>query len=131
MMIFFQPWSEVKRNMWKSALGDEYESPSQCYAANMQQNVTIANDSIATRPSGRHLNFDTPAESEADDNVRMLADFINKGKQGNSETVPYVDLPNTAPPESGLCWRRRYRALNIFSQHIFIFFINFFVVFSV
>lgn len=32
-----------------------------------------------------------------------LADFINKGKQGNSETVSYVDLPNTAPPESGLC----------------------------
>lgn len=69
----------------------------------MQQNVVPnANDSIASRPSGRHLNFESQAETEADDNIRMLADFIKQGKQGNSETVPYVDLPNTAPPESGL-----------------------------
>lgn len=95
--------SEVRRNFWKSALGDDYESPSHCYTVSMQQNVTDVSDSITSRPSGRQLNFESAAESEADDNIRMLADFINKGKQENSETVPYVDLPNTAPPDSGLC----------------------------
>lgn len=99
---FFQPWSDIKRNFWKSALGDDYESPSQCYAAIMQKNVTNANDSIVSRPSGRQLNFESQAETEADANIQMLADFINKGKQVNTETVPYADLPNTAPPESGL-----------------------------
>lgn len=84
-------------------MGDEYESPSQCYTANMQKNVTSANDSIASRPSGRHLNFESQTETEVDDNIRKLAEFINKGKQGNSETVPYIDLPNTAQTESGLC----------------------------
>lgn len=69
----------------------------------MQQNVTNANTSIASRPSGRHLSFESPTESEADDNIRMLAEFIHKGKQGNSETVPYIDLPNTAQTESGWC----------------------------
>lgn len=96
--------SEARRNFWKSALGDEYESPSQCYTTNVQKNVApSANDSIASRPSGKHLNFESQAETEADDNIRMLADFIKQGKQGNSETVSYVDLPNTAPPDSGSC----------------------------
>lgn len=69
----------------------------------MQKNAApSANDSIASRPSGRHLNFESQAETEADDNIRMLADFIKQGKQGkNSETVSYVDLPNTALAESG------------------------------
>lgn len=88
--------------MWKEALGDEYESPSQCYTANMQPHT---NESVATRStaiSGRQLQFDSPAESDAEENIQMLADFINRGKQDNNDHAHYADLPNTAPAESGL-----------------------------
>lgn len=71
----------------------------------MQQNAANANDSVASRPSGRQLHYDTTAETEADgaEAIQILEDMINKGKQANnSETIPYVDLPNTAPPDSGL-----------------------------
>lgn len=92
--------------MWKEALGDEYESPSQCYRANLQPEATNAmahkTDNAYGRPAPRQLEYELPAETEADENIQMLADFINKGKRDNNEFVQYVDLPNTAPLESGL-----------------------------
>lgn len=107
ILFLLQPWSEIKRNLWKEALGDEYESPSQCYNVNMQQagpapvSVPNLNDSIAPRASGRQLHYDSPEEPEADENIQMLADLIKKNKENNTEHVQYVELPNTAPPESG------------------------------
>lgn len=102
----FQPWSEIKRNLWKEALGDEYESPSQCYNANMQNETAHTSETVvatrSTAHTGRQLHFDSPAETEADQNIKMLADFINKGKRNSNDHAQYVDLPNTAPPESGL-----------------------------
>lgn len=84
-------------------MGDDYESPSQYYGLNIQRNtVTPAVvDASSSRPSGRQLNYEPPDETEADENIKMLADFIKKGKQDNNEPNHYVDLPNTAPPESG------------------------------
>lgn len=107
---FSQPWSEVKRSLWKAALGDEYESPSQYYSVNMQPTVSHINDTVAPRPTGRALTYEQPGETEADKNIQALADFIKQGKKGNNEPAHYADLPNTAPFESGL-----------FNQHISIF----------
>lgn len=85
-------------------MGDEYESPSQYYGLNIQRstvNPVTAVDAGPSRPSGRQLNYEPPDETEADENIKMLADFIKKGKRNNNEPDHYVDLPNTAPPESG------------------------------
>ncbi|XP_055297166.1 DNA topoisomerase 2-binding protein 1-A [Sitodiplosis mosellana] len=98
------PWSEVKRSLWKEALGDEYESPSQCYNSNIQPDVSHVNDSVVSRPTGRVLNYDQPGtsgETEADEHIQALADFISKGKQGNDQQQQqYADVPNTATFES-------------------------------
>lgn len=52
------------------------------------------------------LTYEQPAASgdtEVDANIQALADFITKGKQGNDrQQHQYVDLPNTAPHESGM-----------------------------
>lgn len=66
----------------------------------MRPDVTSTNETVTSRP--RTLHFDSPAEDEADENIQMLADFINKGKRSSSDHAQYVDLPNTAPPDSGL-----------------------------
>lgn len=87
-------------------MGDEYESPSQCYNSNTHQDVSHVNDSVVSRPTGRALTYEQPAESgdtEVDANIQALADFITKSKQGNDrQQHQYVDLPNTAPHESGM-----------------------------
>lgn len=97
----------MKRSLWKEALGDEYESPSQFYNANIQKNAVtpVGVDGTASRPSGRQLQFEQPDETEPDENIQMLADFIKKGKRTNEEPDHYMDLPNTAPPESGKCFK--------------------------
>lgn len=88
-------------------MGDEYESPSQCYRANLQPEppnvLPDKNDNAFGRPAPRQLEYESPAETEADENIQMLADFISKGKRENNECVQYADLPNTAPLESGVC----------------------------
>lgn len=72
----------------------------------MRQDVSVShvNESIIARPAGRMLSYDPQGETEADQNIKALADLINKNKEGNNEPLNYVDLPNTAPPDSGnLC----------------------------
>lgn len=64
---------------------------------NTQHDVSAVNDSI--RPTGRHLEFDPPDESEADRNIQKLADFIKNRNQ--DDDASYDALPNTVPPESG------------------------------
>lgn len=86
--------------MWKEALGDEYESPSQCYTMNMQHDTRV-NDSVVSRPiHGRTLQYDPPVETETDAHIQALADLCNK-KQDNHEPEQYVDYPNTMPADSG------------------------------
>lgn len=130
-----KPWSEVKRSLWKEALGDEYESPSQCYNSNMQQDVSHVNDSVVSRPTGRVLSYDQPntsGDTEVDANIKALADFINKGKEGNDrQQHHYIDLPNTAPLESGWSNRNSFNFINnsiyktSFNCHSSIFFLPF------
>lgn len=56
-----------------------------------------------------------PGETEADNNIQALADFIEQGKQGNNEPTHYVDLPNTAPlVESGLYKENLYQDSHFF-----------------
>lgn len=103
--------SELTRRMWKEALGDEYESPSQCYNSNIEQDASHVNDSVVSRQTGRVLNFEEPATSEdteADKHIQALADLISKGKQDNDrQQQQYADVPNTAPHESGMNSRRK------------------------
>lgn len=104
--------SELTRRMWKEALGDEYESPSQCYNSNMERDVSHVNESVVARHTGRVLTFEEPGTSgdtEADKHIQALADLISKGKQDNDrQQHQYADVPNTAPHESGTIFPRKY-----------------------
>lgn len=103
-----QPWTEYKRRFWKNVLGDQYESPSQCYEASSTQEIpcTQLNDSI--RPTGRQLNYEpeggpnAPDESEADRNIQKLADFIKNRKDVDDDYGNHVALPNTVPTDTGI-----------------------------
>lgn len=87
-----QPWTEYKRRFWKEALGDGYESPSQCYTQGTQAQVD------ATMPSSsRQLIYDTsPAQKdlEADINIRKFNEFIKN--RDNAADVQEA-IPGTAP----------------------------------
>lgn len=97
--------SELTRRMWKEALGDEYESPSQCYNSNMEHDVSKVNETVTSRHTGRVLHFEEPGaleDTEADKHIQALTDLISKGKQDNDrQQQQYADVPNTAPHESG------------------------------
>lgn len=98
-----QPWTEYKRRFWKNALGDDYESPSQCMSANTQATIantpafTQVNSTINATMPGRQLVFDTQAANAnlvADANIQKLDDFIkNREKAAN---IP-ERIPDTAP----------------------------------
>lgn len=80
-------------------LGDDYESPSQCYAGNTQD-VSAINDSI--RPSGRQLNYEEPeTNTEVDRNIQKLQDFIKNRNPTENDYASNEPLPHTEPPESG------------------------------
>lgn len=82
-------------------MGEDYESPSQCYAGNTQD-VSQINESIRLVSHGRKLNYEASDDTEADRNIKKLADFI---KNRNQEEIAYeqnLALPNTIPPESGM-----------------------------
>lgn len=71
----------------------------------MQQDVSHVDDSMVARPTGRVLTFEepgAPGDTEADEHIQALADFISKGKQANDrQQQQYDDVPNTIPHESG------------------------------
>lgn len=66
----------------------------------MRSESTHAND-IVTRPTGRVLTYEQHGDTEADANIQALADLIKRNREENNEQIPFIDLPNTAPPESG------------------------------
>lgn len=81
-------------------MGDDYESPSQCYAGNTQD-VSAINDSIRPTTSGRKLNYDEPeANTEVDRNIQKLKDFIKNRNPGENDYASNEPLPLTEPPES-------------------------------
>lgn len=67
---------------------------------NIQADARV-NETVATRSTGRKLQYDPPAETEPDENIQALADFINKNKEHNNEPDHYADVPNSMPPDSG------------------------------
>lgn len=81
LFTFKQPWTEYKRRFWQNALGDEYESPTQCFNTTISTQVT---DTQAPDPStSRRLNFENlTTETDADKKIQELADLIkNRGKE--------------------------------------------------
>lgn len=101
--FYSQPWTEYKRRFWKAALGDDYESPSQCVSANTQATTgntpafTQVNSTINATVPGRKLMFDTQAANanlEADANIQKLDDFIKNRE--NAANIP-EQIPDTAP----------------------------------
>lgn len=83
-------------------MGDDYESPSQCYAGNTQD-VSAINDSIRPTTSGRQLNYDLEPEAntEVDRNIQKLQDFIKNRNPDENDYASNEPLPHTEPPESG------------------------------
>lgn len=84
-------------------MGDDYESPSQCYAGNTQD-VSAINDSIRPTTSGRQLNYDEEPEvnTEVDRNIQKLQDFIKNRNPDENDYASNEPLPHTEPPESGM-----------------------------
>lgn len=89
----------MKRRFWKDALGDEYESPSQCYTANTQKFTQINETGASLAP--RTLTFEGNDESEADRNLKKLDDFIKNRKAEENHPVQNKLLPDTELPDSG------------------------------
>lgn len=90
--IKIQPWSEFKRKFWKEALGDQYESPSQCYTANTQALQTTCMDTSTVA--------DTPARAdpEHDTNMQKLTALINrKNLMDDLNVVETEPIPESMP----------------------------------
>lgn len=84
----FQPWTVYKRRFWKSALGDQYESPSQCYTVNTQKLQTTITDAV-----------EEPAVTDLteDKNLKPLTDFIKKRNILKDLSVDEDPVPDSIP----------------------------------
>lgn len=61
----------------------------------------VQQDISDIRATSRVLTYDQSGETETEDPARALAAFIKQSKETKNEPIQYVDLPNTAPPDSG------------------------------
>lgn len=86
-IYLFQPWTEYKRKFWRNALGDLYESPSQCYTTNTQALQTSYTEAGPSQPI---------RDTEDDSNIQRLAEFISRRNIIND-----LNIVDTEPvPES-------------------------------
>lgn len=88
-----QPWTEYKRKFWKNALGDRYESPSQCYNENTQFFKFCD-----PKMQKRSLDQSIAEDFEVDENIKKLSDFIkNRPAPSHDDDEQMNILPETAP----------------------------------
>lgn len=95
---FMQPWTEHRRKFWRQALGDRYESPSQCYNENTQF-VKFCDENLQ-----KHLADESFTEAlEDDEHIKKLNYLINNRPTDSDENDEKMNmLPETAPTMSDI-----------------------------